>query len=66
MPTVTEALRKAIDDSGSTIYRIAKDSGVSFSVVSRFHRGERDVTPATADRLAEYLDLELTQKKRKK
>jgi plasmid maintenance system antidote protein VapI len=49
-----------------TIYRLAKDSGVSQPVVSRFVNAKRGVTLATASKLAETLGLELTPKKRRK
>lgn len=57
--TLSDVLRRAIDDSGLTIYRIAKDCGVHFSVVARFHHGERTLTLDTADKIAERLDLVL-------
>ena len=59
MASITDPLRRAIRDADVTVYRIAKDSGISFTVVSRFHKGERDLTLATADKLADYFGLEL-------
>jgi len=63
------ALHKAIEGSGLTIYRIAKDSGLDFSAVSRFYHGERDLTLTSADKLADFFELEVKKKakpKRKK
>lgn len=58
-------LRKAIESSGLSVYRISKKSGVSEGVLSRFLNGQRGMTLATASRLAESLGLELAAKKRK-
>jgi len=56
-------IRAAFKQSGLTIYRLAKDSGVSQPVVSRFVNGKRGITLATASKLVETLKLELTAKK---
>ena len=56
-------LRRAIKDSGLTIYRLAKDSGVSQAVLSRFVNGKRGITLTTASKLAKKLNLELKFKK---
>ena len=37
-----------------TVYRVAKDSGIAFMVVSRFYKGERSLTLNTADKQADY------------
>ena len=58
-------LRQAIRDSGLTIYRLAKDSGVSQPVLSRFVNGKRGITLATASKLAEALGLELRPKRKR-
>ena len=59
-------LQEAFRQSGWSIYRLAKDSGVSQPVVSRFVNGKRGITLATASKLAEVLGLELVAKKGKK
>ena len=51
------ALRKAIRDSGKSVYQIGKEANVSQIVISRFLSGERDIRMATADRLAQSLGL---------
>jgi len=56
---MTEVIRKAIQESNKTVYRIAKEAGTSTAVVSRFLKGERDIRLATADRIAKALDLTL-------
>ena len=59
-----QQLRSAVKDSGLTIYRLAKDSGVSQPVLSRFLNGKRGITLATAAKLANALGLELRPKKK--
>ena len=58
-PTMTDVLKDAIERSGLTRYRIARDSGVLQSSLSRFMKGERTVRLGKADVLAAYLGLRL-------
>ena len=58
--TIAAELRRAIADSGETLYRVAKDSGVDYSTVYRFMSGKQTLTLDTADKLAAYLGLRLT------
>jgi plasmid maintenance system antidote protein VapI len=58
-------IRAAIDKSGLSVYRLAKDSGVSQPVLCRFVNGKRGITLATASKLAEALGLKLVSKKKK-
>jgi plasmid maintenance system antidote protein VapI len=58
-------IRAAIKKSGLTIYRLAKDSGVSQPVLSRFVNRQRGITLATASKLVETLGLKLISKKKK-
>lgn len=62
--SITAQLRSAIKDSGATLYRIAKDSGVSYAVVHRFASGERQIKLDAADKLAEYFGMKMTKPKR--
>ena len=64
--TLQEQFRQAIEDSGLTLYRIAKDSGVAYPVLYRFASGERDLTLATASKLADYFGMRLTCPRRPK
>lgn len=57
---LSNAIRKAIRESGKSVYQIAKEADVSQIVVSRFLSGERDIRMATADRLAEVLGLAIS------
>lgn len=60
---MTAALKKAIQDSGLTLYRIAKDTGIVGTSLLRFMRGETSLRLDKADVLAEYLGLELVKRK---
>jgi len=64
--TLQDQLRQAVEDSGLTLYRIAKDSGVAYQVLHRFARGERDLTLETASKLADYFGMRFTRPRRPK
>jgi hypothetical protein len=59
---LSEALRKAIRESGKSVYQIAKESDVSPIVISRFLSGDRDIRLATADKMAEAMGLNVSTK----
>jgi hypothetical protein len=59
--TVSEVLRKAIVDSGETLYRVAKDSGVSYPAVHRFVRHKHTISLKAVDKLCTYLGLRLSR-----
>jgi transcriptional regulator with XRE-family HTH domain len=61
---LTDQLRRAIDDSGLTRYRIAKDVGIDESALAKFYKGQRGVSADVLDRLGEYLNLELVRSDR--
>lgn len=61
--SIADALREAIEESGKTHYRVAKDSGIAPAIVTRFVSGERDLYLETAAKVAEALDLELRPRK---
>ena len=62
---VSEVLRYAVQDSAQSRYRIAQETGISESTLSRFLNGA-DLQTVNVDLLAEYFDLELrpTENKR--
>ena len=62
-PTMTDVLRTAIQESGLSAYRISKDTGLVVSSIIRFADGETSLRLDRADVLAEYLGLELVQRK---
>ena len=44
---VCEQLREAVNESGKTVYRVAKDAGIKHQVLGRFMKRERDETAHT-------------------
>lgn len=64
--SISEQLKQAINDCGQTVYVVARDSGVSHATIYRFLSGERSLSLDNADRLAEYLELELRPVKKRK
>ena len=60
--TVTEQLRKAIEASGKTLYRIGQDARVNEATLRRLMEG-RPVNSTTFDKLAAYFAMELQTKK---
>jgi len=68
MAQLVDAIRMAVEASGQTRYRIAKESGVSAGQLSRLVNGERGMSVETIERLATYLGLEIVirQKRRRK
>lgn len=54
-----DAIRRAVEASGQTRYRIAKESGVSAGQLSRLVNGERGMTVDTIERLADHLGLRI-------
>jgi plasmid maintenance system antidote protein VapI len=68
MSKILDAIREAIDKGDTSRYRIWKDLGISQGHLSKLMRGDRGLSIEAAERLVEYLNLEITirQKKRKK
>jgi hypothetical protein len=59
--SLADQLRKAVTDSGLSVYRIAKDSGVSQAVLQRFITGDRkNIRIDTADKVATFFQMRLT------
>ena len=59
MAQLVETIRAAIEASGETRYRIAKETGIAESQLSRLMSGERGLSAETIERLADYLGLEI-------
>ncbi len=57
--SLSETLKRAIQESEMTVYEIARGAHVSQIIISRFLSGERDIRMATADKLANSLGLKL-------
>jgi transcriptional regulator with XRE-family HTH domain len=62
---VLDAIRQAIDRSGRTRYRIARDTGLDESNLSKLMRGEAGLSIESLTKLAEYLGLELVVRPKK-
>jgi transcriptional regulator with XRE-family HTH domain len=62
---ISDQLRKAIEGCGVSRYRIARDLGITESLLSHFMAGRKGLSLRVIDRLCEYLGLELRQSKRK-
>jgi transcriptional regulator with XRE-family HTH domain len=63
---MSERLKEAIEQSGKTRYRIAQDTEIAESALSRFMSGERGLSMESLDRLLEYLGLEVVARKSKR
>jgi transcriptional regulator with XRE-family HTH domain len=60
MTSTEDQMRRAIEQSGETRYRIAQLSGISEIVLSRFANGHTDLTLSNSDKLCEIFGLRLT------
>ncbi len=58
-PMMTDVLKAAIEQCGVSRYRIAQDTGILETSLSRFMRGEITILLDKADVLADYLGLRL-------
>ncbi len=58
----SEQLRRALNESGLTRYRIAKELGVSQATLSKFMSGQRGLSMAVVDRVCGLLGLIITKK----
>ena len=62
---LSEQIRRAVDDCGQTRAAIGQAADIDESTLSRFMSGERGLSMKTLDRLADYLDLNITLGKRR-
>ena len=63
---LTDQLRQAIDDSGLTRYRIAKETGISESTLAQFYNGHRGLSMEALNTLGEYLQLKIVATRKQK
>jgi transcriptional regulator with XRE-family HTH domain len=54
-----DAMRAAVAASGKSRYRIAQDTGIAESILSRLMSGETSLAADNAEKLADYLGLEI-------
>jgi DNA-binding phage protein len=60
-PGLVDSLKEAIRDSGRSLNQIGKAAGIGHDRLSRFMRGERDLTLTSAEKVCEALGLRLTK-----
>jgi len=60
MGRLLDEMRGAIETSGKTRYRIAQESGVAESILSRLMSGERGLSIDALERLSDSLSLEIS------
>ena len=58
-----EQLRRAIEGSGMSQNQLSLLSGVNRAQISRFVKDERTLTLASAEKIAEALEMELKKRK---
>lgn len=61
--SIKQQLEAYMRGSGKSAYRICKDTGLDQAAMSRFLSGKQGFDLSTIDKLADYLDLELTHRK---
>ena len=60
--SMTDALRRAINESDLSFQQIERDTGVLRQSLMKFARGEQSLRLDIADTLAEYFDFEILQR----
>jgi plasmid maintenance system antidote protein VapI len=60
--TVSEVLRTEIEESGLSLYRVAKNAGVGYTTLHRFIHRERSLSMEALNKLCVSMGLELQQK----
>ena len=66
MGRLLDEMRGAIETSGKTRYRIAQESGIAESMLSRLMSGERGLSIDALETLADYLGLEIVMRPRRR
>ena len=56
---MSDQIRRLVDASGMSRYRIAQITGIDQSALSRFMSGERGLSSTALDALGELLDLQV-------
>ena len=63
---ITDALRKAVSESGISFIGLERETGVLRQSLMKFARGETVLRGDAYDKLAVFFGLELTETKRKR
>jgi transcriptional regulator with XRE-family HTH domain len=61
---LSDQIRRAVDASGLSRYRISKELGVAESTMSRFMSGQGGLSLENLDALADLLGMDITTKLR--
>jgi transcriptional regulator with XRE-family HTH domain len=56
---MSDQLRRAIDDSGLTRYRISRETGISETALSLFYNGQRGLSMKALNALGKCLELKI-------
>lgn len=62
---LVQRLRKAVRGSRLSLYAVAKGAEIDYAALHRFMAQQRDIRLETASKLAGFLGLDLTSKKKK-
>ncbi len=63
---LSDQIRHAMDESGLSRYRIAKDTGIDQSALGKFYHGERGLSTEAMDAIGEYLGLRIVMDRQPK
>ena len=63
---LSDQVREAIDKCEVTRYRIAQDTGIDESALSKFYNKQRGINSDTLDQLGEYLGLRIVMARKAK
>ena len=66
MAPVYDDIRKAIEASGKTRYRLSKETGIGEPQLCRFMQGINGLSVEAMERLAACLDLEIVARPKKR
>lgn len=68
VPSLSVKLRRAFEAAVEKhgLYRVAKDAGRNYGNLNRYLRGKAGISLETANKLADYLGLELRKKVKRK
>jgi hypothetical protein len=62
--TLSDQLRRAIDESGRTRYQIAKETGIDESALAKFYNGQRGLSMNAMDALGQCLSLKIISRQK--
>ncbi len=66
MAPILDDIRKAIEASGKSRYRISKDTGISEGQLCELMAGTKGLSIEALERLADYLGLEVVARPKRK